>query len=107
MESTPSNGKTDQEWKVIRLSGKILPFGIRSSVLTTELACNPVVFAKEHKAMLAHSKELLEYLNGYISIHPNFSKLITSFRTAGENGEGVLDDESTRQNDVSDSLDCL
>jgi hypothetical protein len=105
MESTLSNGKTDQEWKVIRLSGNILPFIIRSSVLSAEQVCNPVVFAKEHKAMYAHSKELLEYLNGYMSIHPDFNKLITSFRTAGGNEEGVLDNEATSHNDVSDSLD--
>ena len=42
-----------------------------------------------------------------MSIHPNFNKLITSFRTAGENGEGVLDNEAASHNDVSDSLDCL
>ena len=47
----------------IRLSGNILPFGIRSTVLAIEQVCNPVVFAKEHKAKLARSKELLEYLN--------------------------------------------
>jgi hypothetical protein len=103
MESTPSNGKNDQEWKVIKLSGNILPFSIRSSVLTAEHVCNPVVFAKEHKAMLAHSKELLEYLNGYMYIHPNFNKLITLLRTAGENEEGILDNEATSHNDVSES----
>ncbi|HET6640558.1 MAG TPA: hypothetical protein VFG77_03020 [Nitrososphaeraceae archaeon] len=34
----------------------ILPFSIRSSVLTAEQVCNPVVFAKEHKAMLPIAK---------------------------------------------------
>ena len=30
----------------------------------------PVPFSKEHKAMLAHCKELMEYQNGYKSINP-------------------------------------
>jgi hypothetical protein len=42
-----------------------------------------------------------------MSIHPNFNKLITLLRTTGENEEGVLDNETTGHNDVSDSLDCL
>ena len=49
----------------------------------------PVSFAKHHKEMLAHCKELLEFRNGYMSINPRFNKLITSLRTAVENGEGV------------------
>ena len=55
----------------------------------------PVPFSKNHKEMLAHCKELLEYHNGYISINPRFNKLITSLRTAVENGVGVLDKEAT------------
>jgi hypothetical protein len=51
----------------------------------------PVPFAKEHKAMLAHCKELLEYQNGYMAIRPKYNKLITALRTAVENGEGSLD----------------
>jgi hypothetical protein len=39
----------------------------------------PVPFAKYHKDMLAHCKEIMEYDNGYIAIHPRFNKLITSF----------------------------
>ena len=40
----------------------------------------PVPFSKEHKAMLAHCKEVLE--NGMIAIHPKHNKLITALRTA-------------------------
>jgi hypothetical protein len=40
--------------------------------------------------MLAHTKELLEYNNGYVSINPKFNKLIILLRTPVENGEGVL-----------------
>ena len=36
-----------------------------------------VPFSKYHKEMLAHYKELLEYKNGQVSIHPRFNKLIT------------------------------
>jgi hypothetical protein len=46
----------------------------------------PVPFSKEHKAMLAHCKEVLEDLNGMIAIHPKRNKLITALRTAVENG---------------------
>ena len=55
----------------------------------------PVAFSKEHENMLAHCKELLEYQNGMVAIHPRYNKLITALRTAVENGEGVLDKEAT------------
>ncbi|MGA8913494.1 MAG: hypothetical protein WB443_11615, partial [Nitrososphaeraceae archaeon] len=35
----------------------------------------PVPFSKEHKNMLAHCKELLEYQNGVVAIHPRHNKL--------------------------------
>ena len=54
--------------------------------------------------MLAHCKELIEYQNGYVAIHPRFSKLITALRTAVENGEGSLDKEMTSYNDCFDSF---
>ena len=38
--------------------------------------------------MLAHVKELLEYQNGMVAIHPRHNKLIISLRTAVENGRG-------------------
>jgi len=41
----------------------------------------PVPFAKHHKDMLVDSKELLEYRNGYVSMHPKHNKLITSLKT--------------------------
>ena len=55
----------------------------------------PVPFSKEHKSMLAHCKELLEYQNGMVAIHPIFNKLIVALRTAVESGEGYLDKEAT------------
>ena len=51
----------------------------------------PVPFSKEHKNMLAHCKELLDYQNGMIAINPKHNKLVTALRTAVENGEGSLD----------------
>jgi hypothetical protein len=45
--------------------------------------------------MLAHCKDLLEYQNGMVAIHPSHIKLITALRTAVENGEGSLDKEAT------------
>ena len=55
----------------------------------------PFAFARYHKEMLANTKEVMEYHNGRIAIHPSFNKLITSLRTAVENGEGTLDKEAT------------
>jgi hypothetical protein len=46
----------------------------------------PVPFAKEHKGMLAHCKEMMEYNNGHMAINPSHTKLITVLRTAVENG---------------------
>jgi hypothetical protein len=62
----------------------------------------PVPFAKEHKHMLAHTKEMLECHNGYMAINPNHTKLITALRTAVKNGEGVLDKETTSHDDLVD-----
>ena len=62
----------------------------------------PVAFSKEHKNMLAHCKELMEYQTGYVAINPSNNKLITALRTAVENGEGSLDKEATSYNDGHD-----
>ena len=51
----------------------------------------PVSFAKHHKDMQAHCIELLEHKNGHMAIHPKFNKIITSLRTAVEDGLGNLD----------------
>ena len=64
----------------------------------------PVPFSKEHKNMLAHCKELLEYQNGYVAIHPKYNKLITALRTAVENGEGSLDKDATSHDDLFDAF---
>jgi hypothetical protein len=64
----------------------------------------PVHFAKEHKRMLAHAKKVLEYNGGSIAINPKFDKLITSLRTAVENGEGMLDEEATSYDDLFDAF---
>jgi hypothetical protein len=63
----------------------------------------PVAFSKEHKPMLAHRKEMLEYRNGNVAIHPRHSKLITALRTAVENGEGSLD----KDKDVTSYDNCF
>lgn len=61
----------------------------------------PVNFATRHKAMLGHSKLLLE--KGYIAINEKFDKLITSLRTAVAT-ENTLDKEATSYNDIFDSF---
>jgi hypothetical protein len=63
-----------------------------------------VPFSKYHKEMLAHTKELLEYRNGYVAINSKHNKLITALRTAVENGEGVLDKDATSHDDLFDSF---
>jgi hypothetical protein len=67
----------------------------------------PVPFSKEHKNMLAHCNELLEYQNGMVSIHPRDNKLITALRTAVENGEGVLDKAVTSHEDLFDAFQMI
>jgi hypothetical protein len=64
----------------------------------------PVSFAKHHKEMLAHCKELMEYRDGQVAINPSHNKLITALRTAVENGEGVLDKEATSHDDLFDAF---
>ncbi len=64
----------------------------------------PVGFGKEHKHMLAHCKEMLEYRNGQVAIHPRFNKLITALRTAVENGDGSLDKQATSHDDCFDGF---
>lgn len=64
----------------------------------------PVPFAKYHKEMLAHCKEMLEYRNGHVAISPRHTKLITALRTAVENGEGMLDKEATIHDDLFDAF---
>ena len=63
----------------------------------------PVPFSKEHKNMLAHCKEMMEYKNGQVAIHPRYNILIIALRTAVENGEGMLDKEATSHDDCFDA----
>ena len=63
----------------------------------------PVAFAKYHKEMLAHCKEVMEYHKGRIAINPSFNKLIVALRTAVEKGEGTLDKEATSHDDLLDA----
>jgi hypothetical protein len=67
----------------------------------------PVPFNKEHKQMLAHTKEMLEYQNGHVAINPKSTKLITALRTTVENGEGMLDKETTSHDDLFDSFKVI
>jgi hypothetical protein len=64
----------------------------------------PINFATEHKKMLAHTKEALEFNGGIVAIHPKFRKLITALRTAQEKGEYVLDKERTSYQHVLDAF---
>jgi hypothetical protein len=66
----------------------------------------PVAFNKdkEHKHMLAHCKELLEYHNGQVAINPRHSRLIIALRTAVEKGDGSLDKDAASCNDLFDAF---
>jgi hypothetical protein len=64
----------------------------------------PVAFSKEHKSMSPHCKEMLEYQQGHMAIHPRFNKLITSIRTAVEKGDGSLDKDATSFDDCFDAF---
>ena len=71
---------------------------------TKDTVIVPVNFNKEHKAMLGHSKMILEQDSGKIAINPDkFDKLITALRTAVDN-DGILDKEATSYNDIFDAL---
>jgi hypothetical protein len=71
---------------------------------TQNMTVIPVHFVKEHRGMLAHAKKLIEYNQGTIAINPRFDKLVTSLRTAVEQGEGSLDKEATSYDDIFDAF---
>jgi hypothetical protein len=54
--------------------------------------------------VLKYTKKVLECNAVSITINPKFDKLITSLRTAVENGEGLLDKETTSYNDIFDAF---
>jgi len=62
----------------------------------------PVPFGSEHRALLYHTKFLIE--NQYIRISPSrFERLITALRSAYAR-DGVLDKEATTYDDLFDAL---
>jgi Terminase RNaseH-like domain len=63
----------------------------------------PVSFAKEHKAMLGHTKMILEDEDGRIAINKKLDKLIIALRTATDM-DGMLDKEATSHDDILDAL---
>jgi len=67
----------------------LVPFTTWHALNTNTIRGYPVNFNKEHKAMLGHSKIILEDEPRRIAINPIFDKLITSLRTAVDN-DGVL-----------------
>ena len=71
--------------------------------IETMMTIVPVNFAKEHKDMIAHCRNLMS--KGLVTIYPKerFDKLITSLRTAYDN-EGVLDKEATSYPDIFDAF---
>ena len=73
------------------------PLGfLLSSVFFTKYSYKLV----RNKSIVELMEELMEYQNGYVTIHPRYIKLITAIRTAVENGEGSLDKEATSHYDL-------
>lgn len=64
----------------------------------------PVPFAKYHREMLSHCKEMLENRNGYVEINPVYNKLITALRTTVDKGDSTLDKGATSHDDLFDAL---
>lgn len=64
----------------------------------------PVPFAKYHKEILSHTKEMMEYRSGHVAINPRFTKLVTALRTVVEKGDGTLDKEATSHDDLFDAF---
>ncbi|MGH9964951.1 MAG: hypothetical protein ACRD5E_09030, partial [Nitrososphaeraceae archaeon] len=64
----------------------------------------PVPFNSEHKTMLSHCQEALEYSDGSVAIHSKYDKLIVSLRTATEKAEMILDKDATSYQHVFDAF---
>ncbi len=113
MESTPSNGKTFQEWDpsfIRALKDRVdedtdyeqqmdyykqnYPSVYDLEFLQQNMFVIPLS-SKGHKNILAYAKELMEYKNGQVAIHP---------RTAVENGEGMLDKDATSPDYLFDAF---
>jgi hypothetical protein len=75
--------------------------GMKDDDLIRHMRVLPVGFGSEGREMLAHA----HYLVGgrYVAIHPKFTKLITSLRTA-HSEEYRLDKENTAYDDLFDSF---
>ena len=64
----------------------------------------PVNFSTNHREMLGKVKAFLERDGGHIAINPKFDKLIASFRTAMDKGDGALDKSLTSYDDIFDAM---
>ena len=64
----------------------------------------PIPSAKYHREMLSHTKEMMEYRNGYVAVNPKFTKLLISLRTATEKGDGTLSKDDMSYSDVFDAF---
>jgi hypothetical protein len=59
--------------RIIDYYKKSYPSTFNLEFLSKYMFVVPVPFAKEHKHMLAHCKEIMEYQDGAIAIHPKFT----------------------------------
>jgi hypothetical protein len=70
---------------------------------TSNMRIIPVNFNSEHRALLGHTKMLLEQNPRVVAINPKFDKLVVALRTAVAE-DGVLDKEATAHDDLLDSF---
>jgi hypothetical protein len=87
--------RTDYQTQIAQLQER------RVSDISHWMNVIPVAFRPEHREMLGHAKLMMDH--GIVAIHPRFSKLITSLRTAVAI-EGTFDKASTAYNDIFDAF---
>jgi hypothetical protein len=63
----------------------------------------PINFSTEHKTLLSHSKAMLDDDRNLVQIHPSFTKLIDSLKSATAD-EYSLDKQQTVNSDIFDSF---
>jgi hypothetical protein len=97
----------EYEQFIVNLKQNYGPSFFNLKPLTHSMLVVPVNFRQEHRNMLAHCKELLEYTDrGRVAIDESRvgRKLTTALQTAVENGEGMLDKDATSHDDLFDSF---
>ena len=83
---------------------KIREYEKRNLPVSRVMRVIPVTFSNHHTKLLQHLKDLVD--GGYIAIHPRFTKLITSLKTA-HSTELKYDKSTTSTSQFTDIFDAL